>query len=119
MDTTSNIIGTGWIKLLKPVNGGGKPGLAAVIERIRQRWRLRLLLEGLFWTLAFAIALLLLASWLLNQWHFAPAAVWSLRLFVFVSLVGLVFYFCARPLRRSVSDLRVALASTHLPLSEV
>ena len=109
METTPNNIGSGWLTLLKPAEGGGKPELAAVIERIRQRWRLRLLLDGLFWALAFATALFLLAGWLLNQWHFAPTAVWALRALVFLALVTLVFYYCVRPLRRRVDDLRVAL----------
>ena len=64
--------------LLRPVpdrGADGRPTLAAVIERIRRRWRLRLLLDGLLWTLALALVVVIGAAWLVNrQWHPACAA---------------------------------------------
>lgn len=112
MDTTPDKIRGRWLAPLKKPRDDeftGRPGLAAVIERIRQRWRLHLLLDGLFWTLACASAALLLAAWLVNAWHFAPGAVWALRAGFVMVLLALVYYCCIGPLRRRVDDLQVAL----------
>ena len=112
MDTTRNNIGSGWFDLLTPVRHSqatDRPLLSAVIERIRQRWRLRLLANGLLWTLALATAVLLVSAWLLNAWHFSPAAVWGLRFIAVFTLLALVLQFCVKPLRRKVDDVQVAL----------
>ncbi len=85
------------------------PELSEVIGNLRRRWRLRHLLNGLFTTLAVMIALIVISAWLLNQWHFAEPAVWLLRFTLIVTLVGLLFQFCVKPLQREVSDARVAL----------
>jgi hypothetical protein len=55
------------------------------------------------------IVLFAICAGLLNYWHFTSPAVWSLRLVMLISLVGLVLQFCLAPLRRRVSDVRVAL----------
>ena len=89
--------------------GNARPGLSEVIDRLRQRWRLRLLLAGLFKTLVLMTALFVVSAWLLNQWHFASPAVWLLRFVMVLTLVGLLLQFCIKPLRRRVSDARVAL----------
>ncbi|MDH3859175.1 MAG: hypothetical protein OEV07_14380, partial [Gammaproteobacteria bacterium] len=86
-----------------------RPGLSQVIERLRRRWRLRHLLNGLFTTLVVMIALIVISAWLLNQLHFAQPAVWLLRFTLIFTVVGLLFQFCVRPLRRDVSESRVAL----------
>ena len=112
METTRNNIGSGAFALLSPVRqlqAGDRPDLSAVIERIRQRWRLCLLLDGLLWTLVIATGLMLVSAWLLNAWHFSPPALWLLRLVNLLALAALVLHFCARPLRRQVDDLQVAL----------
>ncbi len=111
MDTTRNNIGTRLFDLLTPVRrqADGRPALSAIIERIRRRWRLRLLVNGLLWTLALATALLLLLAWLVNALHFVPPAVWSLRFVGIVALLALVLQFCIKPLRRKVDDAQVAL----------
>ena len=92
---------------------GARPGLAhdlsPLIDRLRQRWRLRLLLDGLIQTLAIMIALFLVSAWSLNQWHFASNAVWFFRFVTILSLICLLLQFCIKPLRRQVSDARVAL----------
>lgn len=85
------------------------PDLQQVIERLRLRWRLRLLLDGLFWALLLAVGLILVESWLLAEWHFAVPAVWLLRGLTVFAFVGLLMWFCLRPLRRRVSDAQVAL----------
>jgi hypothetical protein len=112
MDTTRNNSGVNWFSLLTPARDDGSSGetaLRALIERIRRRWRLRLLTNGLAWTLVLASALILLAAWLVNHWHFSPNAVWTLRLVSALSLLALVFHYCIKPLRRRVDDLQVAL----------
>ena len=112
MDTTRNTNVSGWISLLTPPSQGGdagRPDLSTLIERIRRRWRLRLLAQGLVWALALGTAVVLFAAWLVNEFHFSAGAVWSLRLFTVFSLLALIFHFCVRPLRRRVDDLRVAL----------
>ena len=92
---------------------GARPGfshdLSQVIDRLRQRWRLRFLLDGLILTLAVMIALFLVSAWSLNYWHFASNAVWFFRSLTILSLICLLLHFCIKPLRRQVSDARVAL----------
>jgi hypothetical protein len=88
---------------------GVRPALSQVIERLRRRWRLRLLLNGLFQTLAPMIALLVISAWCLHYWHYASNAIWLFRFVTIFALVGLILHFCLVPLRRQVSDARVAL----------
>ena len=102
MDTTSNNSGTGWFALLRPFpdSRNSRPSLAGVIERIRRRWRLRLLLDGLLWTLLLSVVVVATAAWLVNAWHFEPNALWTLRLVTLSSLLALIYWFCLRPLQR-------------------
>jgi len=112
MDTTRYNIGARLFGLLIPTRhgrGGSGPTLSAVIERIRQRWRLRLFVDGLLWTLALATVTILASTWLLNLWHFSPSVLWVLRFICFFTLLALVLHFCVRPLRRNVDDVQVAL----------
>lgn len=112
METTGNNSGTGLFALLTAVRrtrADDRSTLSYVVERIRQRWRLRRLANGLVWTLSLATLVILISSWLLNAWHFAPSAVWLLRLISLFALVALVLQFCAKPLHRKVDDVQVAL----------
>jgi hypothetical protein len=109
MDTTSNNIGAGFALLKSIPDASGRPALGAVIERIRRRWRLRLLLHGLLWTLVLGLGVFVSAAWLVNAMHFDPNALWVLRFVTLFSLLALVAWFCIRPLRRDADDLRVAL----------
>ncbi len=88
---------------------GARPELFQVIRRVRGRWRLRLLLNGLFKTLAIMLLLFVVSSWLLSYWHFSSPSVWSLRFIMICALVGLLLQICVKPLRRRVSDTSVAL----------
>ena len=108
MDTTRHNIAIRLIAPLRPQKGS-RPTLSAVIERIRQRWRLRLLSEGLLWTISLSAVLILIASWLLNEWHFAPTAIWVLRFTCVFALLALALHFCIKPLRRRVDEVQVAL----------
>jgi hypothetical protein len=98
--------------LLKPAWQGqdaARPDLAQVIERVRQRWRLRLLLNGLFWTLTSMLLLVMVCAWLINHWHFAGGLVALSRFIIIFALSGLLWQFGLKPLTRRVSDTRVAL----------
>ncbi|MFZ9039403.1 MAG: DUF4175 family protein [Gammaproteobacteria bacterium] len=86
-----------------------RPGLADIVDRVRQRWRARLLINGLCWILLSGLAVFAVSAWLLNYWHFSAPAVWSLRMVMLVSAIALLFKFVVQPLRRRVSDTRVAL----------
>ena len=85
------------------------PALSEVIDSVRQRWRMRLLLTGCCWILALGVAVIVLAAWLLNYWHFSDTAVWSLRLVTFAGIAGLLLHFFIKPLKRRVSHSEVAL----------
>jgi len=101
---TTNLLRSPW-----QGESGLRPGLFEVIDRLRQRWRLRRLLNGLFWTLSLMIGVTLVSAWLLNHWHFANPAVWLLRFVMIFALVGLLLHFCLKPIRQRVSETRVAL----------
>ncbi len=88
---------------------GAQPGLADIVDRVRQRWRARLLINGLCWILLSGLAVFAVSAWLLHYWHFSAPAVWSLRLVMLVSAIALLFRFVVQPLRRRVSDTSVAL----------
>ena len=87
----------------------GRPTLSQVIDQVRKRWRLRILLTGFFWILAIGLVLVILSAWLLNYWHFINPAVWFFRLVTIFGLAGLLFHFFIKPLKRQVSDASVAL----------
>jgi len=89
--------------------GSERPSLTEIIGRIRRRWRLRRLLEGLFWILALTFTLLVASAWLLQHWHFSAPAVWSLRAIMIATLLVLLLRFALQPLRRELSDTSVAL----------
>ena len=101
---------SGLTGLLAPAwRQGGNPTIDELIERLRRRWRLRQVLQGLVAALVAGAALFLAAAWLLNLWHFHDNAVWGLRLAILASAGALLWHFCLRPLRRQVSDSQVAL----------
>ena len=112
MQTTTGKNAIGWLAPLLPArDDGARDGnaLAGLIERVRRRWRLRLLLDGLFRALALATVTILLGAWLLQHWHFSPTALWLLRSTAALCLLLIAWHFCLRPLRRQVDDGRVAL----------
>jgi len=89
---------------------GGEPAeLPDIIDRVRRRWRARLLLNGLARSLLAGLAVFVVSAWLLDFWYYSDAAVWSLRLLTMVTLAALLWRFVLRPLRRRVSETLVAL----------
>jgi hypothetical protein len=111
MDTTqSSRIATGPEGLPAKRPGSDAPRtIDALIARLRRRWRLRLMLSGLAQVLVLTTATVLAAAWLLNEFHFSASAVWTLRLLSLTVLAGTIYVACVKPLRRRVSDARVAL----------
>lgn len=95
--------------LLIPWRADERPTVDALIERVRRRWRLRRLLQGLTLALALGSLVFAAAAWMLNFWHFSPPAVWGMRLLVLTAMVALLLQFCLKPLRQRVDDARVAL----------
>ncbi len=83
--------------------------LLGIIRRVRNRWRLRVLLRGLAVVLVTALATLVLASWGLDAFQYRPWAVLGLSGATY-SALGYGFYrFLVRPLGRRVTDEQVAL----------
>lgn len=87
----------------------GRPTLSQVIDWVRRRWRLRILLNGFIWILALGVLVLIISAGLLDHWHFIDPAVWLFRLITIFSFGVLLFHFFVKPLNRRVSDSMVAL----------
>jgi hypothetical protein len=83
--------------------------ITRILATVRRRWRLRRLLWGLTGFLGIVAPACLMAAWAMDTWHFAPAAVTSARIVVYlgiaVALAGLLLV----PLLRRASDTRLAL----------
>ena len=90
-------------------SSGGREDLFAVIRRVRNRWRLRVVLRGTAVVLAAGLAAFLISSYGLEFFKFSAGSVIAFRLLTYLTLAGLVFWFLARPLARAIPDERVAL----------
>lgn len=91
----------------------GRAELLYVIRRIRRRWRIKLALRGLaavgaVSVIALAVAAVV-ASASVERWDFAPQLALGLRIGLAVAVLAAVIWFLIIPLRRRVSDERVAL----------
>lgn len=83
--------------------------LLDIIATVRRRWRLRLALRGLLLVTGALILTVILAGLGLNQAHFTPGAILTVRIVVWVGLLALMIHAIALPLLRQVSDAQVAL----------
>src|SRR5438046_1571252 len=83
--------------------------LLPVIRRVRNRWRLKVALQGTAIVLAGALLLLLLFGWGMDYFRFTATAVTIFRVLTYVAILGLAWRFLVRPLARPVSDETVAL----------
>ena len=72
-------------------SSGGRNDLVAVIQRVRNRWRLRIALRGLAVMLAAGLAAFLLSSYGLEFFKFSAEAVVAFRALTYLSLAGLAF----------------------------
>ena len=80
-----------------------------ILRSVRGRWRLRLLLRGLAFTLGAAAVAFLASAWALELLRFSPAAVTGLRWTAWGLVAAVAAATLVRPLLRRVSDERVAL----------
>ncbi|HJO05356.1 MAG TPA: hypothetical protein QGG47_15430 [Acidobacteriota bacterium] len=83
--------------------------LLGIIRRVRNRWRLRVLLRGLAFVLVAALATILLASWGMDAFRYRPWAVVGLSGLTYSVLAYGLYRFLVRPLGRRVTDEQVAL----------
>ncbi|HEU5208657.1 MAG TPA: DUF4175 family protein [Longimicrobiales bacterium] len=85
------------------------PRLLDLIRAVRNRWRAKLLVRGLAFTGAAALALFVLLSYVVSRSGFTPAAVITLRVLGWGGVLAVAWYWLVRPLLRRPSDQQVAL----------
>ncbi|MEE2635668.1 MAG: DUF4175 family protein [Acidobacteriota bacterium] len=90
-------------------SSGSRHELVRVIRRVRNRWRLRILLRSLAIILATGLTAFLVSSYGLEFFRFSAGSVVAFRALTYLTLAGLTYWYLLRPLIRSVSDERVAL----------
>ncbi|MBW3535069.1 MAG: DUF4175 family protein [Gemmatimonadetes bacterium] len=80
-----------------------------ILRSVRGRWRLRILLRGLAFTLGAAAVAFLASAWAMELLRFSPGAVTGLRWAAWGAVAAVAAVTLIRPLLRRVSDERVAL----------
>ena len=83
--------------------------LERIIHFIRNRWRLRVALRGFAVALGLGFLVVLAAAYAMDYFRFAPTAVLALKLTAYLTIAAFLVVFLIIPLRRRVSDQRVAL----------
>ncbi len=83
--------------------------LVDVIRRVRNRWRLKLVLRGTVIVVGGTLLVLLLSASSLEALRFSPAAIVSFRIAALIIFGLLAYEGFVRPLRRRVTDSQVAL----------
>src|SRR5262245_53245795 len=79
-----------------------------IISAVRKRRNLLTVLRGGAITLAILAALLMLTGLAAYRYRYHTTALVSLRLVAILGLVAAVYFFLVRPLRKKVSDMRIA-----------
>ena len=92
-----------------PSTAALKTELAAILARVRRRWRLRRALLGVVGFLALGTAVGLAAAGIVDAWRFAPEVVSGARVAGYVAYIVALLYFIAIPVFQRVSDRRLAL----------
>ncbi len=83
--------------------------LTEIIRDVRSRWRMKLALRGAVRSVGVAVALFFVAAYALEWARFSASSIILARVVLAAAVVGSIFYFLVRPLRRRVSDEQVAL----------
>jgi hypothetical protein len=83
--------------------------LTEIICEARRRWRLKLALRGLVRAVIVVLALLFAAAYGMEWARFSPTSILAARMLIGLAIIGSLFYFLVRPLRRRVTDEQVAL----------
>jgi hypothetical protein len=83
--------------------------LTEVIHDVRSRWRMKLALRGAVRSIGVAVALFFVAAYALEWARFSPSSIIAARVLLLAAVLGSVYYFLIRPLRRRVTDEQVAL----------
>ena len=92
-----------------PTTTGLKAELAAILARVRRRWRLRRALLGTVWFLGAGACVGLIAAFTVDAWRFAPEAVTGARIASYLFWTCTLLFFIGIPVFRRVSDRRLAL----------
>ena len=95
--------------LRTPWSTGSRDDLFDVIRRVRNRWRLRVLLRGTAVVAAAGLAAFLISSYGLEFFKFSSGSVIAFRVLTWLTLGGLMYWFLVRPLAHAIPDERVAL----------
>jgi hypothetical protein len=83
--------------------------LTEVIRDVKSRWRMKLALRGAVRSVAVGVAVFFIAAYALEWARFSPSSIIAARVLLSAAVLGSVFYFLIRPLRRRVTDEQVAL----------
>jgi hypothetical protein len=83
--------------------------LAAILTRVRRRWRLRRALLGTVWFLGASAIVALIAVTTVDGWRFAPEVVTGARIASYLTIAVALLYFIGIPVFQRVSDRRLAL----------
>ena len=85
------------------------PDLTQIISELRSRWRLKLALRGVAWSVGVAVVIFLVAAYGMEWARFNAFSIIAARLLMASAVIASVFYFLVRPIRRRVTDEQVAL----------
>jgi hypothetical protein len=88
---------------------GLKAEIAAILARVRRRWRLRRALLGTVWFLIAFACVGALAAMVVDTWRFAPDVVTGARITGYLLCAAALFYFVALPIFQRVNARRLAL----------
>ena len=83
--------------------------LLGIIRYVRARWRARLAVKGSVRLIAMNVGVFFALAYLMQWSRFTPASILFSRLVLAASIVGSIYFFIVKPLRRRVSDDQVAL----------
>src|SRR5687768_15010654 len=83
--------------------------LLDVIRHVRNRWRLKVALQGAAIVLGVGFAIILATSWAVDTFRYTDGSVLAFRIVSYLAILALVIRFLVLPLLPKISDERVAL----------